>query len=32
MLSALCFGNFEEHKTKCEKLIKEGKIPAFSNS
>jgi hypothetical protein len=32
MLSALCFGNFEAHKMKCDQLIKEGKIPAFSNS
>ena len=29
MLSAICFGNFEEHKIKCEKLISEGKIPAY---
>ncbi|MBA3899615.1 MAG: hypothetical protein H0X62_05280 [Bacteroidetes bacterium] len=29
MLDALCFGNFEEHKAKCEVMVKEGKIPAF---
>jgi hypothetical protein len=29
MLSALCFGNFEEHKKKTEILIKEGKIPNY---
>ena len=32
MLAALCFGNFEEHKQKTEKLIKEGKIPAYKSS
>ena len=32
MLSALCFGNFEQHKVKIEKLIQEGKIPAYSQS
>jgi hypothetical protein len=32
MLDALCFGNFEEHKAKCEVLVKEGKIPAFSHT
>jgi hypothetical protein len=30
MLDALCFGNFEEHKAKCELMVKEGKIPAFT--
>jgi hypothetical protein len=29
MLDALCFGNFQEHKEKCEVMVKEGKIPAF---
>ncbi len=29
MLDALCFGNFEEHKQKSQKLIKEGKLPAY---
>ena len=29
MLDALCFGNFEDHKAKCEVMVKEGKIPAF---
>ena len=29
MLSALCFGNFEEHKKKTSELIKEGKIPDY---
>jgi len=29
MLDALCFGNFKEHKVKCEQLIKEGKLPAY---
>ncbi|MEI6817335.1 MAG: hypothetical protein WCL14_12050 [Bacteroidota bacterium] len=32
MLSALCFGNFEQHKLKIDKLIQEGKIPAYSQS
>jgi hypothetical protein len=30
MLDALCFGNFEEHRAKCELMVKEGKIPAFA--
>ncbi len=29
VLDALCFGNFEAHKEKCEQLIKEGKIPPY---
>ncbi len=29
LLDALCFGNFEEHKTKSKQLIKEGKLPAY---
>lgn len=29
LLDALCFGNFEEHKQKSLKLIKEGKLPAY---
>ncbi|HET6245835.1 MAG: hypothetical protein H0V01_12270 [Bacteroidetes bacterium] len=32
MLDALCFGNFQEHKAKCEAMVKEGKIPAFKNN
>ena len=32
MLAALCFGNFEAHKLKCEQLIKEGKIPAYTKT
>lgn len=30
MLDALCFGDFSEHKKKVSKLIKEGKLPAYS--
>ena len=30
MLSALCFGDFPEHKKKVDILIKEGKVPKFS--
>lgn len=29
MLSAICFGDFEEHKSKIQKWVKEGKIPAY---
>ena len=29
LLSALCFGNFQEHKNKTQQLIKEGKIPSY---
>jgi len=29
MLSALCFGNYEEHKKKTQQLIKDGKIPSY---
>lgn len=29
ILDALCFGNYEEHKTKSKQLIKEGKLPAY---
>jgi len=29
MLSALCFGDFPEHKKKVDGLIKEGKVPKF---
>ncbi len=29
MLDALAFGNFEDHKKKCVKLMEEGKIPPF---
>jgi len=29
LLDALCFGNFQEHKTKSLQLIKEGKLPAY---
>jgi hypothetical protein len=29
MLDAICFGSYEEHKAKCDVMIKEGKIPAF---
>jgi hypothetical protein len=29
LLDALCFGNYEEHKSKSKQLIKEGKLPAY---
>ena len=29
MLSALCFGNFEEHKVKYQQLIEQGKFAAY---
>ncbi|MBC8343904.1 MAG: hypothetical protein ISR55_06870 [Bacteroidetes bacterium] len=29
ILDALCFGDFEAHKMKCERLIMLGKIPAY---
>ena len=29
MLDALAFGNYEEHKKKVQRLVTEGKIPAF---
>jgi hypothetical protein len=32
MLDALCFGNFEEHKKKTQKLIIEGKLPPFKGN
>jgi len=32
MLSALCFGDFEAHKIKCDQMIKDGKIPAYSKN
>jgi hypothetical protein len=32
VLDALCFGNFEEHKQKSLQLIKEGKLPAYSEN
>jgi len=32
MLSALCFGDFEAHKQKCEQMVKDGKIPAYSKN
>ena len=31
ILDALCFGNFEAHKLKCERLIRDGKIPEYSS-
>jgi hypothetical protein len=30
MLDALCFGDFEAHREKCDKMIKEGRIPTYS--
>jgi hypothetical protein len=32
MLSALCFGDFEEHRSKVMQWVKEGKIPAYSEN
>ncbi len=32
LLDALCFGDFNAHKEKSDKLIKEGKIPAYSEN
>ncbi len=32
MLDALCFGNYEEHKIKSMQLIKEGKLPAYTEN
>ena len=29
ILDALCFGDFEQHKEKSSRLIKEGKLPAY---
>jgi len=29
ILSALCFGDFKEHKKKVEALVKEGKLPKY---
>jgi hypothetical protein len=29
MLSALCFGDYEAHKTKTEQLVLEGKLPVY---
>jgi hypothetical protein len=29
LLDALCFGDFKAHKEKSDKLIKEGKLPAY---
>ena len=31
MLDALCFGNFMEHKRKVDRLISEGKLPAYTD-
>lgn len=31
MLDAVCFGNFEQHKAKCDLWVKEGKIPPYHN-
>jgi hypothetical protein len=30
LLDALCFGDYEEHKRKTERLVRQGKIPAFT--
>ena len=30
MLNAICFGDFQAHKEKVELLIKEGKVPAYT--
>ena len=30
LLDALCFGDFIAHKEKVERLIKEGKLPVYS--
>lgn len=30
LLDALCFGDFKAHKEKSDRLIKEGKLPAYS--
>jgi hypothetical protein len=32
ILDALCFGNFNEHKEKSIKMIKEGKLPVYKNN
>ncbi len=32
MLNAICFGDFQAHKEKVDKLIAEGKLPAFNPS
>ena len=32
LLDALCFGDFEGHKLKSNLLIKEGKLPAYSEN
>jgi hypothetical protein len=32
ILDALCFGNFAEHKEKSLQMIKDGKIPAYTNN
>jgi hypothetical protein len=32
MLSAICFGDFEEHRSKVMQWVKEGKIPAYSEN
>lgn len=32
ILNALCFGDFEGHKTRIEKLISEGKIPPYTDN
>jgi hypothetical protein len=32
LLDALCFGDFEEHRRKSSALIKEGKLPAYSEN
>jgi hypothetical protein len=31
-LDAICFGSFEEHARNVKRLIREGKVPAFSKS
>lgn len=31
-LDAICFGSFEEHARNVKRLIREGKVPAFSQS
>lgn len=32
MLSAICFGDFEEHRSKVMQWVQEGKIPAYSEN
>jgi len=31
MLSAICFGDFQEHKRKTDELVKEGKLPKYAS-